>query len=113
MIPIEQLFPTEAEKNEAREALEILRKSSGWKVVEKLLDFDIEKLDNDLKTLNFESLEHQRQVQDRYATRVLLKSLPEDIIRALSNEPSADEKVELDPYEDSSSSKEKPGETRG
>ncbi len=97
MIPIEELFPTEEEKVQAKEELAMLKETQGWKVMEKLLDFDIKKLDNDLKTRQYDSLEEQRAAQDMHAVRVLLKDYPNIIIQALSDEQG--EKVELDPYE--------------
>lgn len=101
---IDELFPTEKDRNEAIGALRSLAKSKGWQILGKLLDREVEKIDNELKTQDFDNLIDLKVKQDQYATRVLMKELPNDIIRALSDEPL--EKVELDPYKDRPSKEE-------
>lgn len=97
-LPTEQLFPSNEEKDEAVESLKKLVKSKGWKELTKLLDFDINNIDNELRTKNFQDVNELKQIQDKRATRQLLKEYPEEIIRTLSRDQS--EKVELDPYQD-------------
>ncbi len=93
---LDKFFPTKKDKNEAKEALKNLINSQGWKVMQELLDFDLKKIDNDLKFKPFDKIEEQRQTQDKYAHLYLLRNYPEDIIKELSDQPTS--KVELDPY---------------
>ena len=93
---IEKIFPTEEEQKEALGALKSLVATKGWKILEDLLDKDIKKIDNELKTKDFDNLVDLKVAQDKHATRTILKELPRDLIRALQDEPT--EKVELDPY---------------
>ncbi len=97
-LPTEELFPSDKEKNEAVNSLRTLVRSKGWKVLTKLLDFDINKIDNELRVKEFEDVNELKRMQDSRATRQLLKEYPEEIIRTLSRDQS--EKVELDPYQD-------------
>jgi hypothetical protein len=96
---IDKLFPTKEERDEAVSSLKTLLNSRGWKVLKRLLDSDLEKLDNELKFSDFENLEEQKRVRDKYANILLLSNYPNDIIKDLSDEADT-EKPNFDPYID-------------
>jgi hypothetical protein len=96
---IDKLFPTKDEREQTISSLKTLLNSKGWKVLKKLLDSDLEKLDNELKFREFEDLEEQKRTRDRYADLLLLCNYPEDIIKDLSDSGEPDI-PNFDPYTD-------------
>jgi len=95
-ISFDELFKNKKERDSAIEALKTLNGSKGWKILESIIDKDLDKLDNKLKFETFDNLSDQQKCQEKYAHLFILKNYPKRIVEILSDESV--EKVEFDPY---------------
>ena len=86
MINLDQLFPDKNSKESAVAYLDQLLKTEGWKIVVKLLEEDIKRLDDELRLNEFKEISEVKERQNKRASLVILRQLPEKLIEALKEE---------------------------
>lgn len=90
------IFENEEDRAEARKSLPELVQFSGWKLIVKALDSNIEYFTDQLKhriesKRDFENLEQLYALQDRIDDLEQMKSLPETLHKAAQPEPEEED----------------------
>jgi hypothetical protein len=90
------IFESEEEKAEARKSLPELLQFSGWKLIVKALDANIEYFTDQLKNRienkrDFENLEQLYALQDRIDDLERMKDLPQTLLQAAQTEPEEED----------------------
>jgi hypothetical protein len=90
------IFETDEERSEARKSLPDLIQHSGWKLVVRALDLNIEYFSEQLKhriesKRDFENLEQLYALQDRIDDLKQMKDLPKTLAREALPEPEEED----------------------
>jgi len=90
---LDQKFPEKKDKKEAAEYLRILSESKGWQILTDLMEEELQKIDEEMKTTKFnkENIEKLSELQLKFAHLTILKKLPEELMLVLLDEKSIEE----------------------
>jgi hypothetical protein len=91
-----EIFDTDEQRQAAITALLGFTEHHGWKLIEKVLDMNIEAFDEQLRDSDFASIDDLRLVQKRRSDLYKFKSLPKLILDEARNVPPPEDE---DDYE--------------